>query len=126
MQKAGVVMRNRIRKAIEAMYDGSCTVTENVKVKDLATKQTNFVPQITIKDQPCHISYKSAYPTGDGNTASLAQEIKLFIAPEIKISAGSKIEVTQNGKTTEYTNSGEPQVYKYHQEISLKLFERWA
>ena len=40
--------------------------------------------------------------------------------------SGSKITVTQNGKTTDYCLSGESAVYTSHQEIALELFEDYA
>ena len=51
---------------------------------------------------------------------------KLFISPEVEIKPGSKIVVTQNGVTTEFSNSGKPAIYTNHQEIMLKLFEDYA
>lgn len=57
---------------------------------------------------------------------TVSQSVKLFISPDIVIKAGSKIIVTQHGRTTEYSNSGVPAVYPTHQEIMLTLFEGWA
>lgn len=51
---------------------------------------------------------------------------KLFISPDVAIKAGSKIIVTQHGRTTEYSNSGVPAVYPTHQEIMLTLFNGGA
>lgn len=48
------------------------------------------------------------------------------IPPDVVIKAGSKIIVTQHGRTTEYSNSGVPAVYPTHQEIMLTLFNGWA
>ena len=58
--------------------------------------------------------------------AQLVQTIKIFLAPEIRVQAGSKLTVTQNGVTTEYKSSGEPALYQTHQEIMLELFKGWA
>ena len=52
--------------------------------------------------------------------------VVLFIAPEVEIPSGSKITVTQNGKTTDYCRSGESAVYTSHKEIALELFEDYA
>ena len=54
------------------------------------------------------------------------QTTTLFISPDVVIEPGSKIVVTQNGKTVAYKQSGEPALYNTHQEIILELFERWA
>ena len=117
---------DRISKVFELMYIGTCNVIENKKVSDPVTKRTSFEPVTIISNQPCRLSHKSSPITGDGNTASVMQEIKLFLSPDVKIPNGCKIEVTQRGETKAYTNSSEPQIFDNHQEITLKLFERWA
>ena len=52
--------------------------------------------------------------------------MKLFIAPDIEVKSGSKITVTQNGVTAEYSASGEAAVYESHKEIMLELWKGWA
>jgi hypothetical protein len=54
------------------------------------------------------------------------QEIKLILSPEIRVRAGSKIVVEQNGFRQAYKNSGESAMYRYHQEIMLERLEKWA
>ena len=115
-----------MRKAIEKMYTDTCDVIEHQKVTDPITKKTGFKDTPVILAQPCRISYKSIPATGDGDTASVSQEIKLFISPDEVIKAGSKIEVTHKGVTTAYKRSSKPAVYETHQEIVLELFDRWA
>jgi len=108
------------------MYIGTCDVIEHKKVTDPVTKKTAFVDTVVLTAQPCRLSYNSTPITGDGNTASVAQEIKLFLSPEVTIASGSKIEVSQRGDTKAFTNASEPRIYDSHQEITLKLFDRWA
>lgn len=115
------------RKAIELLYKGLCTVKVWQEVEDSITHVTKHSEITLLSNQKCKLSYEkqtSATPTG--GPAVIAQATKLFIAPELDIPAGSKIIVTQHGKTTEYTRSGEPAVYMDHQEIQLELFERYA
>ncbi len=115
------------RKAIEATYFGTLTVTEYGKVKDEKSKLTTREEKIVLQDQPCRLSYetlKAAAPTD--SAAKITQITKLFVAPDIKIRAGSKITVTQDEVTVDYTFSGVPAVYPTHQEIILELFERYA
>ena len=119
-------MMDFARKAMEKMYIGTCDVIEHQKIKDPVTKKTGFADVTVILAEPCRLSFKSSPATGDGNTASETQEIKLFLSPDVRIKSGSKIEVTQNEITEAYTNSGKPAMYETHQEITLKLFERWA
>ena len=47
----------------------------------------------------------------------------LFVRPDLKIKAGSVIEVSQNAVTTKFRRSGKPTVYTNHQEIKLTLYE---
>lgn len=117
---------NLMRKSLERMYIGTCDVIEHQTVTDPVTKRTAFVENTVLLAQPCRLSFKSNPSTGDGNTASLTQEIKLFISPDVEIAEGSKINVTQNGVTKSYANSGSPALYQTHQEITLTLFEKWA
>ena len=119
-------MMNATRKAIESMYIGVCDVIEHKKVKDKVTKTTEFVETTVLSEQPCRLSFKSNSTTGDGNVAAVTQEIKLFISPDVTIKDGSKIIVTQNGVTKAYNNSSEPALYETHQEITLKLFDKWV
>lgn len=60
------------------------------------------------------------------SVAKTSQIIKLFMSPEIEIKPGAKITVTQAGVTETYECSGTPAVYETHQEIILKLAERYA
>ena len=119
-------MMSVVRKAIESMYIGTCDVIEHQKVLDPVTKKTAFTEVTTLLSQPCRLSFKNNPSSGDDNTAPITQEIKLFISPDVSIKEGSKIEITQNGVTEKYSNSGKPARYETHQEITLTLFDRWA
>ena len=115
------------RKAQEAAYSGRMTVYEHKKVKDEKTQLTAFNDVAVLKDIPCKLSFQSKQAAADTVAAmAVSQTIKLFTAPDIIINPGSKITVTQNGVTKDYTYSGVPAVYVTHQEIVLELFERWA
>jgi len=115
------------RKAIESTYDGVCTVIEYQAVKDSETKITRHKEVVLIDNEPCKLSFEKQNATVQTENAALVSlGAKLFIAPEIKISGGSKITVFQNGRTGDYALSGEPAVYSTHQEIMLELFKGWA
>jgi hypothetical protein len=117
----------KARKAIESLYDGTCTITEHQKVKK-ENKSTGFQEVPVLKDVPCRLSFKTINNTNSTETGASAvvQIAKVFLAPEIKVKPGSKLSVTQNGVTTEYKSSGEPAFYSTHQEIVLELFKGWA
>lgn len=115
-----------VRKAIEMTYTGKCTITEQKKVTK-ANKSTGFVDDEVLINQPCKLSFSRISNTNQGETAaSIGQITKVLIAPEIQVKPGSKLTITQNGVTTEYSKSGEPATYNTHQEIVLELFKGWS
>lgn len=119
--------RIEARKAIEQLYEHTCTVVEYAKVKDTITKITSNKEIIVLENQPCKLSFstvKSSEQTESVN--QVAQVIKLFIAPEVTVKEGSKIIITYNGRVSEYKDSGVPSVFPTHQEIVLELFKGWA
>lgn len=119
--------RLQARKAIEFLYEHSCTVIEYVKVKDPVTKQTGMKEMPVLENKPCKLSFSSTKSTQQTESANqVTQVIKLFVAPEVEIKEGSKLIITHNGKVSEYKNSGVPSVYPTHQEIVLELFKGWS
>lgn len=127
MVKATEAARKAARRAQESTYEGICTVYQYKSVKDPVTKLTREEEIAIIENQPCKLSFEKLNAAVQTETAAaVAQGLKLFLAPELRIEAGSKIAVTQNGVTGEYIASGEPAVYPTHQEIMLELFRRWA
>lgn len=121
LQKNGMV-----KKALESMYGGVCTIIEHQKVVR-PNKTTGFDDVVVIENQPCRLSFKTVTSANQGeNGASLTQTVTLFMSPDIVVKAGSKVVVTQNGKTTEYKSSGEPAIHANHQEITLELFKGWS
>ena len=115
------------RKAIESQYRGTCDIYEYMTVKDEDTKISSKKQVLVNEKIPCKLSYENISVVGVSNGAAQKEIVaKLFIAPEVEIKAGSKIVVTQDGVTKEFARSGEPGIFPSHQEIMLKLSERWA
>lgn len=115
------------RKAIESTYIDECDVYEYKPVKDEKTKITSNKEVKVLENQPCKLSYESITRTDNKDAATVKTvSVKLFIAPEVLINAGSKIVVTHEGLKSEFSHSGESAHYETHQEIILGLFERWA
>lgn len=115
------------RKAIESLYDSTCTVIEYWQEKDPVTKKMGNKEVTVFQDKACRLSYSSNKKSDQTEVANaVTRVIKVFIAPELDIKAGSKIVIASRGKTTEYKNSGIPAVYDTHQEIVLELFKGWA
>ena len=116
-----------VRKAIESLYIGKCTITNSQPVFDPVTKRTTFKDVVITENEPCRLSFSSVKEASQTSTvANVSQVVKLFIRPELVIAAGSKITVTQNGRTTNYVASGEPEVHSNHQEIMLALEDNKA
>lgn len=115
------------RKAIEATYFGTLTVTEHQTVKDEKTKLTKSVDVVVLQDEPCRLSFeKMQTAVQSESAATIVQGAKIFVSPDISIKAGSKLTVTQDNVTTDYTRSGVPSTYPTHQEITLELFKEYA
>ena len=127
MVKAMEAARKAARRAQEATYEGLCTIFECQEVTDTKTKLSSEKEVAVMEDQPCKLSYEKLNTAVQTETAAkAAQVIKLFLAPEIVVKSNSKIVVTQNGITEEYSASGKSAVYSTHQEITLELFRGWA
>lgn len=119
--------RKAARKAQESTYEGKADVIEHQKVKDSKSKLTAYKDIAVLKGQPCRLSFSKIAAVVQGEAAAKTEQTtKLFISPDIRIKPGSKIIVTQNGITTEYTYSGVPAVYATHQEIILELWREYT
>lgn len=117
----------RAKTCIESAYEGLCTVIECQYIKDPVTKIKQQKEVVVLENQPCRLSFeKIAATTQTETAATVSQGVKLFISPEVSIQPGSKILVRQNGMCGVYKASGEPAIYRTHQEIMLVLFKEWA
>lgn len=114
----------RVRRNIEQGYTHSCTIS--IKEEHMKpNRSTGFRNKIVVENQPCRLSFSSSKTSqSDGNISVAEQTIKLFIAPELIIPAGSNITIIHDGIETEYTKSGQPAIYPTHQEILLEIKER--
>lgn len=121
-------MVNLQREALEKyMWHGKATVTAWGSYKDPITKITKQGEVIKYTDLPCKLSHKTFTATSTtGAGAIITKEVKLSLGNEYDIPAGSKITVTQNGITEDYTRSGKAAVFRAHQEIPLELFKEYA
>ncbi len=111
------------RKAVESGYTGVCSIFCRRDERDEKTKITRKNAEVCmVESQPCKLSFETLNAAVQTETmAYAAQGTKLFLAPEIKVDAGSKIIVEQNGRKVEYAASGTAAVYASHQEIMLEL-----
>lgn len=115
------------RKAIEATYFGTLTVTELQRVRNEKSKLMEESEVVVLEDQPCRLSFEKLQTAIQSESAAtITQVTKLFLSPDVEIRPGAKITVTQAGITQVYECSGVPAVYPTHQEIVIILSERYA
>ena len=118
---------NAHKKAIQSLWKGLCTVYVRVSTIDPSTGRNVFMEQVLVDGVPCRLSFSRIdTTTPNSGAAKVTQEVKVFLDPAVQVPTGSKLVVTQNGVTGEYSQSGEPAVYTNHKEIPLALFTKWA
>lgn len=111
------------RRAIEAYYEGKATLIEERPVKDPVTGISSPEWTVTLKDEPCRLSYVNSYTSGADPLPTAEQSVKLFIAPEVEISAGCRIDVEQHGVLARYNYVSHAARYCTHQEVWVKRLE---
>lgn len=118
----------KARKAQESQYRDLCTVSEYRDITDKKSKLTRKGEAVVLENLACRLSFESQSAAVQTDTgAAVAQSVKLFLAPEVRVKAGCKITVTlSGGEVGEYSLSGIPAVYPTHQEILLEPFRGWA
>lgn len=115
------------RSIIEQVYFGSCQVYGLVTVTDPESRVSKQREVPLLEGIPCHLSHSGGAPAVNSDTITVvSQTIQLFLPPEPVIPSGSRIEVTQNGRTESYGQSGKAAVYATHQEIPLELWKGYA
>lgn len=113
------------RTAIEMTYEGLCTVTDFQTLKDAVSKITGQQKIIVLEYEPCALSQTllpSSIKTDTDTTINF--DAKLFISPDVTITAGCEIRVIQNGVDMKFEQVGIPFRYATHQELMLKQIGR--
>lgn len=114
---------------LKKLWRDRCTIFVRQKVKDPTTKLTNFIEVPVINEEPCKLSIESVSAASGGHVATVSQSVKLFLAPELEIPAGSKIVVTRQAPVPReftYAQSGTPGLFTNHQEIALVPWRGYA
>jgi hypothetical protein len=114
--------KSQMRKAVESLYDCTCTIRNYEKYKDPVTKETktgiNPVPKY--ENEPCRVSKQSLSKNNQTETVNkIVYEVKLFISPEVEINQGDEIEVTNKLGIKEKYKAGEGFPYNSQQEVIL-------
>jgi hypothetical protein len=85
-----------IRKALERLWKDRCSVIVKNEITDEVTKRTKFVEVPLFENQACKLSFETLTSAKENSGGALiAQFAKLFIAVEMFIPPGSKIQVTK-------------------------------
>lgn len=112
------------RRALERLYEDRCSIYSFEKKKNPDTGITEYLEKTEYSDIPCRLSFKTlSAATQTDSQAIVAQETKLFIAPEIEVRENSKIVISKSGVELVYKNSGVPAKYLSHQEIVLENYK---
>ena len=113
-----------VTNPLAVLWTGKCTIYEFKDVVDPDTYQTTQQEVPVVVDEPCRVSYNREQATDTQNgVAVVSQSIMLFIRPDLVITPGSVIEVTQHGVTEKYEGSSQSAIYSNHQQIVLQLYE---
>lgn len=127
MKNAIEKARNAHQKAVELLYEDVCSIYERRSIRDEETMITKHEAVMVHEKLPCKLSFESTDAVSmEDNAARKTISVKLFLAPDVEVKAGSKLLVLHQGGETAYQRSGVPAVYPTHQEIMLEPFERWA
>lgn len=110
------------RKAIEAFYKDKMTVLEHKRVADPATHASKMIELEVCKDVPCHLDWGDSRTVKQDNHAEASQKIRVILAPEHVINAGSTVRIhTEAGRDYTFKASSPASVVVSHQELSLEV-----
>lgn len=113
------------RKAIEGTYNGLCAISNYENIKNPKTFETELKEVEYYTDVKCKLSQVNLTTIKQTESiGNIVYDAKLFLAPEINIKSGSKIQIKQNGMGYVFEYAGEPFKYMTHQEIMLKRVDR--
>ena len=108
------------RAIMESTYTGRMDVYGYIDA-ETDYGETKQVRQVLLQDVPCALSQYQLRPASHGGSHSEhSYQAKLFAPPDIKIPAGSDVEVRQDGMTYRFKYSGEAFTYVSHQVIMIE------
>lgn len=112
--------------ALQRLWKDRLTVVEYVEIQK-PNGSTGFGEVIVLENIPCKLSFSTLQAVNQNDmNAAIVQVVKVFCSTNLSISAGSKLIVEHEGRTLEFSCSGEPGVFTNHQEIVLVPFRGWA
>lgn len=115
----------QIKQAVASLYTGRATVYTAGYVKNEHGAQERSWSAV-YTDIPCRLSFDRKVPNDQDTTGLVIQDITMLCDPSYEIPPGSKIDITQNGRTRTYECSGPSAVYESHQEVELTVHRERA
>ncbi len=114
-----------IKPYLSRLYTGRMDIMAVSKTKDShGITKTEF--KTVQSDVPCRLSYDRKTVNNADNGDLLIQEIQVICSPDVDIPEGSRLKVTQAGRTETFDLASPPAVYDNHQEVRLTLLNRRA
>lgn len=107
------------RVALEATYEDSATILRAQDAQDGSLTRQEETP--VYQAVSCGLSRGGS--DSSGQTAmqnNIDYDATLFLAPELDIRPGDRVEVTRFGVMYSFAVEGRPPVYATHQEVRLK------
>ena len=122
-----MVSDNAYESALKKLWNDRCSIFVKENIKDARAGKTKQADAIVFSELPCRLSFKTVtIPSQTDSAARTVQSTVLFLSKDVTVPPGSKIVVTHEGVKREYTQSGVPAVYSYHQEIPVELKGEWV
>jgi len=118
--------------ALRRLWTDRCDVFVRESARDPVTGRNVFTERRLHADLPCRVSFRIRFETVSGvrdvggAAVSAGQTVKLFLAPEIAVPAGSKIIVRRGAHEMVFARTGIPALFEVHQEIRMERVARWA
>ena len=114
------------KKALMSLWKDRFSLIEYHE--DMKSNDADGFKEVAIlENQPCKLSFSTLKEANQDDTgAAVIQIVKLFCDNQIDVKPGSKIVIQRDGRTYEYSQSGQPGIFSQHQEIVLIPFQGWA
>lgn len=114
--------RTQARKQWESLYEGTCDIYTYQQSYNADRHCLSSEKVLAVEGVPCRCALPgSGYGYESKTVSKLEQDIRLYLAPEVDIPAGSEITVTQANWKAVFKSSGTPRKYVTHQEVALRV-----
>jgi len=118
-------------KVLRRFWTDRCDVYVKDGAADDRTGRRVFTERKLHTDLPCKLSFRLSFETVGavrdvGDVTAAGQAVKLFLAPDVEMPAGSRVVVKRGGQEMGFWRSGIPAVFDRHQEVRVERQERWA